>query len=85
MQSLVAFLYGITLEVCTVLPRSKRLFPVLFAFPLSAYTITSVVCKPGGKGFLLKGCKNKSILKDSVLSDGLAGFVINLPYFYCIL
>lgn len=56
-----------------------------FAFLLAAYTILGIVCKPSGKGLLLKGCKNKRIRKDFVLSCELTGFVINVLYFQCML
>lgn len=56
-----------------------------FTFLLAAYTIIGIACKPSGKGLLLKGCRNKRIPEDSVLSCELTEFVIDALHFYCML
>lgn len=86
LQTLPAFLRGIKLEKkCYASLKQKRPFPVEFAFLLAAYTIVGIICKPSGKGLVLKGCKNKRICRDSVLSSEFTGFVIDVLYIHCML
>lgn len=76
LQTLVAFLHG------TMLCQSEARETISNAVCISIGYI-NIVCKPSGKGLLLKDCKNKRICKDSVLSCGLPGFVIDVLYLHC--